>query len=146
MPKTKTEEDSYFENLAAATETATEGTWLDKDYSGQLAVDVFENQAAFVVRAAIAGVTANDIDITVNGDMVTIKGMRQVEAETEGAFLYQECYWGGFSRTIILPLPVNADGVKATLKNGILRVLLPKAPEQRPENVPVVDEDEPDAS
>jgi HSP20 family protein len=143
MPKAKSEDDGYFDKLAAATEDGAEGTWLDRDYSGQLAVDVFETPRTFVIHAAIAGVTADDIDITVNNDMVTIKGMRQVENESnEGAYLYQECYWGGFSRTIILPLPVKSDQVKASLKNGILRVTLPKAAEQRPEAVRVVDEEE----
>ncbi len=143
MPKGKTDDDAYFEKLAAATEEANAGTWLDKDYSGQLAVDVFEGNDDFIIRAAIAGVTADDIDITVNNDMVTIKGLRQVSDEpNEGAFLYQECYWGGFSRTIILPTPVKSEAVKASLKNGILRVTLPKAEEQRQEAIPVVDEED----
>lgn len=141
MTKQKTEDDLYFQRLADAAEEATGGTWLDKDYSGQLAVDVYETRDTFMIRAAIAGVLSDDIDITVNNDMVTIKGLRQVEEETEGAYLYQECYWGGFSRTIILPLPVKADAVKATLKNGILRVTLPKAAEQRPEAVTVMNEE-----
>lgn len=141
MPKTKNEDDRYFQRLAEAADDATTGMWLDKDYSGQLAVDVFETVDNFIIRAAIAGVTAEQIDITVNNDMVTIKGLRQVEEETEGAFLYQECYWGGFSRTIILPLPVKSEQVKATLKNGILRVLLPKAEEQRAGVVTVTNEE-----
>lgn len=137
-------DDQYFKQLAAAADEAGGGnTWLDRDYSGQLAVDVFETPHTFVIRAAIAGVTAEDIDITVNNDMVTIKGMRQVENESnEGAYLYQECYWGGFSRTIILPQPVKSEQVKAALKNGILRVTLPKAAEQNPEAVKVVDEED----
>ncbi len=143
MPKTKTDDEAYFEKLAAATEETAGNTWLDKDYSGQLAIDVYESADAFMIRAAIAGVTADDIDISVNNDMVTIKGMRQVaDEETEGVFLYQECYWGGFSRTIILPTPVRSEAVKASLKNGILRVTLPKAAEQRQEAIPVVDEED----
>lgn len=141
MPKRNSEDDQYFQKLAQASETVQEGTWLDKDYSGQLAVDVFESPGAFVVRAAIAGVSADDIDITVNNDMVTIKGLRQVEEEVEGRYLYQECYWGGFSRTIILPTPVRSDQVRATLKNGILRVTLPRAAEQQSEAVRVIDEE-----
>ncbi|MBI2985055.1 MAG: Hsp20/alpha crystallin family protein [Candidatus Kerfeldbacteria bacterium] len=123
-------ETDYVEKLAAAADEAKEHSagWIDTDYSGQLAVDVFEDgENNIVIRAAIAGVRAEDIDITVNDDMVTIKGVRHVEDEQPiGEYLYEECYWGGFSRTIILPVEVDADAVKATLKSGILRVVLPK--------------------
>ena len=141
MAKRNSDDDQYFQQLAESGQEATNGTWLDKDYSGQLAVDVFETPEAFIIRAAIAGVTADDIDITVNNDMVTVKGMRQVSEEAAGRYLYQECYWGGFSRTIILPAPVLSDEVKASLKNGILRVVLPKAAEQAAGVIRVVDEE-----
>ncbi len=139
--------DDYIAELAAAADEAKEkepGGWMDTEYSGQLAVDVFEDEENnIVVRAAIAGVRAEDIDITVNDDMVTIKGVRHVEDERSvGDYLYQECYWGGFSRTIILPVEVDADNVKASLKNGILRVTLPKITKPEAGAIQVVDEDE----
>lgn len=135
--------DEYFDQLATATEEAAGSGWLDSDYGGQLAVDVYETDHSIVVRAAIAGVRAEDIDISVNNDMVTIKGVRQIEEEVlPGNFLYQECYWGGFSRSIILPVEVRADQVRASLKNGILRVVLPRKEEPRIAPIEVVDEDE----
>lgn len=140
--KKTTASDEYFDQLAAATDETRERGWAN-DYEGQLAVDVYQTKAAIVIRAAIAGVVAEDIDISVNNDMVTIKGVRHVNDDVpDHDFLYQECYWGGFSRTIILPVEVKAEKVSASLKNGILRVTLPK--NERPATAPirVVDEDE----
>lgn len=147
MPKKKTTDDDgqYFTELAEAKEeTSSEqnNAWLDGEYGGQLAVDVYDSGEEFVVRAAIAGVRADDIDVSVNKDMVTIRGRRPAEeAAMAGTALYEECYWGGFSRTIILPTEVRADQVAASLKNGILKVRLPKFEPPAGSPVAVVDED-----
>lgn len=137
-------QDDYISELAAAADQAKEQSWIDSDYSGQLAVDVYEDGHNIVIRAAIAGVRAEDIDVSVNNDMVTIKGVRHVEDEQPDRYLYQECYWGGFSRTIILPADVRADGVKAALKNGILRVTLPKHERPKAPPITVVEEEHED--
>ncbi len=134
--------DEYFDQLATATGDQRERTWAS-DYEGQLAVDVYQTKTAIVIRAAIAGVQAEDIDISVNNDMVTIKGLRHVDDSVDTAdYLYQECYWGGFSRTIILPVEVKADKVAASLKNGILRVTLPKLERAPAPAIKVVDQDD----
>jgi len=136
--------DEYFDQLAAATDEQRERGWAD-DYGGQLAVDVYQTKSSIIIRAAIAGVQADDIDISVNNDMVTIKGTRHLDDDIDASeYLYQECYWGGFSRTIILPVEVKADKVAASLKNGILRVTLPKLERPETEPIKVVDEDEED--
>lgn len=135
--------DDYISHLATIADESRESGWIDTDYSGQLGVDVYQTPSAIVIRAAIAGVRADDIDITVENDMVTIKGRRQMDDDVPaGEYLYQECYWGGFSRTIILPVEVQAGKVKATMKNGILRVVLPKKNETPAAPVQVIDEDE----
>lgn len=144
MPKEKKPpvSDEYFDQLAAATDEQHERGWSD-DYGGQLAVDVYQTKSAIIIRAAIAGVQAEDIDISVNNDMVTIKGRRHVDDDAnQSGYLYQECYWGGFSRTIILPVEVKADKVAASLKNGILRVTLPKNERPPAGPIKVVDQDE----
>jgi HSP20 family protein len=144
MPKGKKQQtnDDYFDKLEAATDEQHERGWSD-DYGGQLAVDVYQTKHAIVIRAAIAGVQAEDIDISVNNDMVTIKGARHVDDDVEASdYLYQECYWGGFSRTIILPVEVKADKVSASMKNGILRVTLPKLERPAAAPITVIDEDE----
>lgn len=95
---------------------------------GQLAVDVFQTDTAIVIRAPIAGVKLKDVTISATEDMVKIKGERMVvEHVSEDRFYTQECYWGPFSRTIILPTAVDVDQVKATYHDGILRVEVPKS-------------------
>ena len=141
--KASTTKDDFFDRLAQATETTTDTSGWTDDYSGQLAVDVYQTDKDVVIQAAIAGVKAEDIDITVNNDMVTIKGVRHLEHEVSPEnYLYQECYWGGFSRTVILPMEVDANGVAAKLKNGILRVSLPKIERPKAPPISVEDEDE----
>ena len=102
--------------------------WIEEDIEeGELLVDVYQSGNSIVIRSTIAGVNPEDIDIDINNDMITIRGRRKEElvAEEEDYF-YKECYWGGFSRSIILPCEVHANKVKASLKNGVLTVTLPK--------------------
>lgn len=103
--------------------------WLADNYEeGQLAIDVYQNSDNIVVKSTIAGVKPEDIDISVNNDMLTIRGKREMKEEiTEDDYFYQECYWGGFSRSIILPMEVQTDKIDAILENGVLTVILPKA-------------------
>lgn len=103
--------------------------WLKEDYEeGQLAIDVYQRPDAIVVRSTIAGVKPEDIDIALNNDMLTIRGTRRMsDVINEDDYFYQECYWGSFSRSIILPVEVKADQIDATIENGVLTVTLPKA-------------------
>lgn len=94
---------------------------------GQLSVDVWQDKNHIIIRSTIAGVEPEDIDITFDNDMLTIRGKRQKDTTIdEEDYFYQECYWGGFSRSIILPVPVQADKIKATIRNGVLTITLPK--------------------
>ena len=71
---------------------------------------------------------AEDLDVTINNDMITIKGTRRNEDKMKSEdYYYQECYWGSFSRSVILPIDIEVDQVKADLKDGILTISLPKA-------------------
>ena len=93
---------------------------------GSLTVDVFRDDGDIVIQSTIAGATKDDIDISILNDMVTIKGKRQPESPVRtNDYYYQELYWGPFSRSIILPEEVDADGAKASMKNGILTIRLP---------------------
>ncbi|MBU0647450.1 MAG: Hsp20/alpha crystallin family protein [Patescibacteria group bacterium] len=102
--------------------------WLSNDYEeGQLSIDVFQTPDKLVVKSTIAGVKPSDIDISINNDMLTIRGRREVNTEVEEKdFLLRECYCGSFSRSIILPVEVKADKIEASLENGILTITLPK--------------------
>ena len=98
-----------------------------KTDGGVLTLDVFQNDKEIVIKSAIAGVSGKDLDIAITNDTVTIKGDRKEEqSEKSKNYYYQELYWGEFSRTVILPEEVNADEAKATLKNGVLTITLPK--------------------
>lgn len=113
-------------------------SWLDEDYEGQLSIDVYQTEKEIVIKSTIAGIRPEDIDITINNDMVTIRGARKQETEvSKNDYLFQECYWGGFSRSIILPQPIKADKVKSTLENGILTIRMPMAPQVKKVNVKV---------
>lgn len=94
---------------------------------GELVVDVFETGSDFVVLAAIAGVQIKDIDISLEKDMMIIKGNRQDPHENPNKkYFYQECFWGPFSRKIILPKNVNIDEADAQMDKGVLTIKIPK--------------------
>ena len=102
---------------------------------GELVVDVFETNAEFVVLTAIAGVHIKDLDISVEKDMMVIKGQRVDPHENPSKkYFYQECYWGPFSRKIILPENINTEAADAQMDKGILTIRIPKiASETAPE-------------
>ncbi len=100
----------------------------ESDGEGQLTIDVYQTDNDIVIKSTIAGVKPEDLDVTINNDMVTVKGERKNEEAVEnGNYYYQECYWGSFSRSVLLPVDVIPDKVDASLKNGILTIRLPKA-------------------
>lgn len=102
--------------------------WMDEDLSGQLSVDVYQTKDDIVIKSTIAGVKPEDIDISINNDMVTVRGVRKKDLEIpDSDYFYRECYWGGFSRSIILPCEIKADKVEAIIKNGVLTIIMPKA-------------------
>lgn len=94
---------------------------------GALMVDVVDGEAAILVAAPIAGVKREDLSVTLNHDILTIRGERKAPAGVgTGTTLAREVHWGRFSRSIILPHAVNPDRVTATFRDGILRITLPK--------------------
>jgi len=100
--------------------------WLTES-EGQLTIDVYQTPNEIVIKSTIAGVKSEDIDISMTNDMITIKGNRQKdETVKEEDYYYQECYWGAFSRSVILPVDVEVDKADAGMKNGILTIRLPK--------------------
>ena len=106
-----------------------EGDWIADEYEeGQLSIDVYQTPKDIIIKSTIAGVKPSDIDISINNDMLTIRGKRALKEEIrEDNYLYRECYWGSFSRSIILPVEVKSDKIEASLENGVLTVALPKA-------------------
>jgi len=145
-PKTNTNEDEsvdeeYLQELnindSGNIET-NDDEWLEENYEGQLSVDVFQTNDEIVIKSTIAGVRTEDLDVIINNDMVTIKGKREEAKEVkESNYFYQECYWGGFSRSIILPVEVKAEQAKAQLKNGVLEIRLPKTKKSKAVSVKI---------
>jgi len=100
--------------------------------AGELAVDVYQTPDAIVVKALIAGVQPNSIDITLTREMLTISGSREDEREVDEEHYFQrELYWGSFSRTILLPEEIDVDMAEASEKHGILMIRLPKINKKR---------------
>ncbi len=103
---------------------------------GQLAIDVYETQKKIIIKSTIAGVKPENLDISLNNDMLTIRGKREMNKKVkEENYLYQECYWGSFSRSIIMPVEVDSKNIDATLENGILTIALQKIKHEQ--NIPI---------
>ena len=94
---------------------------------GQLAVDVYETEDKLFVKARTAGVNKNDLDVSLSDGTLTISGSLN-PGDQEGIIAHhaQECYWGEFSRTLTLPVPIKEDEVEAMLKDGILTISFTK--------------------
>ena len=102
------------------------------------AVDVEETAEAYVFRADLPGMSSKDVKVTVNNDTLTLRGERKrEERETEGSMHRVERAYGSFERSFTLGLPVRADQVKASYKNGVLEVHVPKAEEAKPRDIEV---------
>ncbi len=111
--------------------------WLN-DFEGQLNIDMYQTKDNVIIKSTIAGVRPEDIDITVANDMVTIKGSRKKEENiAQDDYFYQECYWGNFSRSVIIPVDIDSEQIEADLKDGILTVIIPKAAKAKTKKVKV---------
>ncbi|MEI7512704.1 MAG: Hsp20/alpha crystallin family protein [Candidatus Uhrbacteria bacterium] len=100
--------------------------WNLPEAEGQLALDVFRRGSHLIVRSTMAGVQPDDVDVAVNGDLLTIRGTRtQHEEINQDDWFHQECYWGTFSRSVVLPVDVYAEQAEASLRDGILEIRIP---------------------
>jgi HSP20 family protein len=108
----------------AAQPAAPADDWDEEEsVPGQLAVDVYETKEKLVVKARTAGVNKHDLDVSISDNTLTIRGTLSAgnEDDVENYFL-QECYWGEFSRSIALPVPVKEEEIEAVLKDGVLTI------------------------
>lgn len=118
----------------------TDENWMgeEDEFEGQLAVDVYQTKDKVIVKAPIAGVNPDDLDIAISEDVVTIRGDRKDEATIEKEHYYvQECFWGAFSRSVILPTSTVAEEAEATLKNGVLTIEIPKVVQDKVKKITV---------
>ena len=111
---------------------------MSYDEEGQLAVDVYQTVDDVVIKAPVAGVSLDDIDITIADGVLTIRGHRQKEDEImKEDFYLAECYWGHFSRSIVLPKDLQTEKIKAYFKNGILKITIPKEERIKIKTIPI---------
>ena len=99
----------------------------EENGDGQLTVDVYQNPDEIIIKAIVAGVKPENLDVSITRDMVTIKGRRENTKEiSEDNYFYKELYWGAFSRTILLPQEIEVEASTAIEKHGLLTLILPK--------------------
>lgn len=124
-----------------AVPTEADADWDADDgvVPGQLAVDVYETKTKLVVKARTAGVNKNDLDVSISDNQLTIRGTLSAgtEEDVENYFL-QECYWGEFSRTIALPVPVKEEEIEAVLKDGVLTISFGKVQQDTVKKIQVL--------
>lgn len=112
--------------------------WDGGNEQSSLALDVSEDQDNYIVKASIPGVNPEDIDITMNNDVLTISGESKSEDEREeGQWHLRERRYGRFSRSLRLPATINSEKIEATCENGVLKLQLPKAEETKPRRIAV---------
>jgi HSP20 family molecular chaperone IbpA len=111
------------------------GAWNDEQadaQEGELPVDMYQTRDSIVIRALVAGVNPEDLDIAITRDMVTLKGMREETQEApDEDYYHRELFWGSFSRTILLPEEIVIDEAEAKEKHGLLEIVLPKLDKER---------------
>lgn len=136
------DEDHHFGDEGETDETtdeyASDESWNDSEESpatpqeGELPVDMYQTNDAIIIKALVAGVSPNDLDISITRDMVTIRGMREEYQETnDDNYYHRELFWGSFSRTLLLPEEVVIDEADAQEKHGLLEIRLPKLDKHR---------------
>ena len=112
--------------------------WMMPAGAETLAVDMYETDDAIIVKTAIPGVKPEDLDISIAGDTLTIRGETKAEEEVkEEDYIRRERRYGAFCRSLTIPVPIVADEAEAEFENGILTLTLPKAEEIRPKTIKV---------
>ncbi len=121
------EDEAPVEDTSVPESVADENEWEEEPVAGQLAVDVYETKERLMVKGRVAGVNKGDLDVSISDNTLTIRGTLSAGNEdgVENYFL-QECYWGEFSRSLVLPVPVKEDDIEAVLKDGVLTISFSK--------------------
>ena len=120
-------EEKTVQELRALKDYTTEESQNDEKDEGQLALDIYQTPTHIVIVAPIAGVRLSDITVSITEDVLTIKGNRYLEFSIpDEDYFTQECFWGDFSRSIVLPQAVDSNKIAATFKDAILKITIPK--------------------
>ena len=134
--------DDQFEDNPVQSEIVEEETaYVDPEdeFPGQLAVDVYETDDKLVVKARTAGVNKQDLDVSLSDSILTISvTLSAVDQSDAKKWHIQECYWGEFSRTVALPVPIKEDEVEAILKDGVLIISFTKIKQEPAKKIQVL--------
>jgi len=140
-------DDSMADDVSAAAtqqqqapQTNDEPSWgeSEDEFPGQLAVDVYETDEQLVVKARTAGVNKEDLDVSISDGILTISGTLSSGDDSAATNWHiQECYWGEFSRTLALPVPVKEDEVAAVLKDGVLSITFAKVKQEQAKKITI---------
>ncbi|MFZ2414924.1 MAG: Hsp20/alpha crystallin family protein [Minisyncoccia bacterium] len=120
--------------------------YLNESEEGELTVDVYADGDNIVIETLVAGLESDSLDISIAHDLVTVRGERERAKEIPSKnYYYQECFYGEFSRTILLPTDIDPDKAKANFsKNGILTIVMPKIEQKLTSKKLTVEEEEGD--
>jgi HSP20 family protein len=118
------EEEVKEEKSEPIIEKSKEKKWFGQE--GQLAIDVFQTENQLIIQSAIAGIKSEDLDISIEKDIISIRGVREKQSDESGDYFIQECFWGPFSREIIVPVEIDPNLAEALMKDGVLTIKLPK--------------------
>ncbi len=111
--------------------------WLEEGEEAP-ALDMYQTENEVIIKASLPGFKPDEVDISVSGDTLTIKGEHKEEKETkEKDYFYQELSYGSFSRSVTIPMDVKSDKAEANFENGILTLTLPKAVETKPKQIKI---------
>jgi HSP20 family protein len=114
------------------------GVWIDEDGGRVLPVDVYQTDEDMVVKASLPGFKPEEVDISITGDTLTIKGEHKEDQEVkEKDYLLKERRYGAYSRTMTLPVEIQSEKAAATFENGVLSLTLPKAEEAKPKQIKI---------
>ncbi len=112
---------------------------------GELAIDVYETDSEIVIQSTIAGIKTEELDVYIENNMLTIAGNRKKpkiqESDLPRKYLYQECYWGPFSRQAILPEEINNIQAEAAIKDGILTITIPKTKNESKRKIAIAEKE-----
>jgi len=116
--------------------------WSVDHQEGQLAVDVINTKKEIVVLSTIAGANTEKIEVYIHNDLLTIRGERlyPIDKEKITEYFHRECFWGQFSRTVVLPVDVYGDKANAEYRNGVLTIHIPKRSEHAPIPITIVED------
>jgi len=132
-------EAEIFPTVDTPEEETEREDWLEKESEeGELTVDVYQTATDIIIKAMVAGVRGEELDIAITRELVTIKGSRAKERTVNDEdYFHQELYWGSFTRTIVLPHEVIPEEAEATEKHGLLTIKIPKIDRDRKTKVRV---------